>query len=118
VREVLSRRTPDFAQDRRQLFWHAQGKMMVRRPKHVRVASGSFLLSPVLGWHEIGVLVLDLGVDVAERGGDLHAWTNRETETVGLADIVVGVLANDDDTDKGEWGVARPRVNVAGWEGK
>ena len=66
-----------------------------------------------------GKVVLQAGVDVLERGWGGRGWANGEGEPVGLVDVVVGVLAEDDDFDGRERGVtgpvcrARVRLGVA-----
>lgn len=54
------------------------------------------------------VVVLEADVHVAERGGRGGGRAHGECEAVRLVDVVVGVLAEDDDLDRGEGGVAGP----------
>lgn len=59
---------------------------------------------------EIWVVVLDAGEDVLEGGRRSRGWANGEAETVRLADVVVGVLAEDHRFDGVEGCVLRPVV--------
>lgn len=66
----------------------------------------------IFGWRgEVGVVFFEGDVHVFERGRGRGRWSDGEAEAVGLIDVVVGVLAEDDGFDGGEGRVAGP-----GWE--
>lgn len=63
----------------------------------------------VVGWgFESGIIVLESFVHVLKGRRRAGGWADREAEAVGLVDVVVGVLAEDDGFDCVEGGVARP----------
>ena len=63
----------------------------------------------VLGWGCEGrVVLLDGGVNVLQGGRRGSGWADGEAEPVGLVQIVVGVLTEDDGFDGGKGGVAGP----------
>lgn len=67
----------------------------------------------VVGWgRECGVVFLQGGVDVFERRRGGRRRADGEAEPVGLVEVVVGVLAEDDGFDGVEGRVARPRMAV------
>jgi len=76
------------------------------------------------GRGEVGIVFFDGGVDVFKGGGRGGGGADGEAEAMGLVEVVVGVLAEDDGFDGGEGGVAGPewmRVSLEmrlGWMGK
>ena len=57
-------------------------------------------------------VVMQLLEDVDEGTGQLDAGEDRKTQAVGLADVVVGILSEDNDTDIREGGQLQSRENV------
>lgn len=51
---------------------------------------------------EAGDVALKFLVDVHERGWNLHTALDGEAETLGLTDVVIRVLSNDDDSNLAE----------------
>lgn len=67
----------------------------------------------VVGWgRECGVVFLQRNIDVLERRRCGRRRADGEAETVGLVEIVIGVLAEDDGFDGVEGRVARPGIAV------
>lgn len=63
----------------------------------------------VVGWgFERGVVLLEGLVHVLEGRRRAGGWADGEAEAVGLVDVVVGVLAQDDGFHCVEGGMARP----------
>lgn len=60
------------------------------------------------GRGEVGVVFFDGRVDVFEGGRGGGGGPDGEAEAVGLVEVVVGVLAEDNGFDGGEGGVAGP----------
>lgn len=73
-----------------------------------------------VGWSvKGGVVLLDGFVDVLERRWSWCGWADREAEAVGLVEVVVGVLADDDGFHGGKGcmtgpGCSRERSEEAG----
>jgi len=71
--------------------------------------------APVLGGRDEGRIVFfDGDVDVLERGWGGGGGADGEAEAVGLVEVVVGVLAEDDGFDGVEGGVAGPAAEKRG----
>lgn len=67
----------------------------------------------VVGWgRECGVVLLQGDVDILERRGRGRRGADGEAEAVGLVEVVIGVLAEDDGLDGVEGRVARPGMAV------
>ena len=71
----------------------------VRPHRQARIQQQDPAISPrcqeptILGWgSEGGIVFLKSGVHVLERGRGGSGWADGEAETMGLVDIVVGVL--------------------------
>ncbi len=61
------------------------------------------------GCGEAWIVTLEGNIDVFEGRRCGCRWADREGETMGLVEAVIGVLTNDDGFDGVEWGMARPK---------
>ncbi|WFD45722.1 hypothetical protein GLX27_000346 [Malassezia furfur] len=65
----------------------------------------------MLRWDKIGVLGLELLVDILQARGNCLAHRHRERVATRLARLMIRILADDDDLDLFERSRARPAVD-------
>lgn len=78
--------------------------------EHATLSPGSEQATVLRRRREGGVILFKALVDVLKRGRGGCRWPNGEAEAVGLVQVVVGILADDDCFDTGKGRVSGPCI--------